>query len=186
VTTTSSWRASSSRTTGDEQRRQLWAALHHLALARLLLAAGRARSLLPAAVLTSRAHAAKGMVLDSTDHMLAAAVGRCAHAALAYLQHSTQLAEPRPPIDPLCRREMYQCLQLLAERTQRPFVELVCGSAEDAAGGDGWGGGEEGDGSAGCSEGVALRLSPIPVFWLARSALDPGRVLGLCSAVVWS
>jgi hypothetical protein len=70
---------------------------------------------------------------------------------------------------------MYQCLQLLAERTQGPFVELICGSADGAAGG--------GEGPGGR---VDPRLSPTPVFWLARSALDPGRVLGLCSALVWS
>ena len=74
---------------------------------------------------------------------------------------------------------MYQCLQLLAERTQGPFVELICGSADGAAGG--------GEGAGGGGGGrVDPRLSPIPVFWLARSALDPGRVLGLCSALVWS
>ncbi len=81
------------------------------------------------------------------------------------------------------RREMYQCLQLLAERTQGPFVELICGSADDDAAG-----GAAGEGGAGASTGgqADLRLSPIPVFWLARSALDRSRVLGLCSAVVWS
>lgn len=94
------------------------------------------------------------------------------------------------------RREMYQCLQLLVERSQGPFVEVICGSAEAevAAGGGGGGEGLMGQGGAGTGageeEGLAgsplVSVSPVPVLWLARSSVEPSRALGLCSALVWS
>jgi len=58
------------------------------------------------------------------------------------------------------RKDMLRCIERLVGYTQGPYVQLLAGN-----------------------EGM---YNPLPIFWLGRSPVGSGLLMGLVSGVVWT